>query len=134
MYTDHRTGRAQWLHTRADAESSESLVGAQVDLQHRQTRGHLPDVAEGDTGEAAAVADGMRDAAQSGHDDVAERLPQVEALVAVLPDAIDAASVFRFPDQILPRHLDVWVEWSGVPFLHLWIGLPCLRNTHSGYN
>lgn len=84
----------------------------------------LPDVNEGDAGAAAAVEDGMRYSTESGHDDVTQGLPQVEALVAVLPATVNAMGVVRLTNQILEFNLEMWIYGMRVPLFHLWIGLP----------
>ena len=60
---------------------------------------------EGDTSEVAAPAAGDGNAAQDGGDAVAERLPHVEALVAVLPHAVGAVRVVWLTNDILEAHL-----------------------------
>ena len=67
-----------------------------MDLAALEAGRQLPDVVEGQAGEGAAPAHGVRDAAYCRQDDVAQRLPQVEALVRELPHAVDTVGVVRF--------------------------------------
>ncbi len=60
---------------------------------------------DGHTGELAAPAHGTWNTAQRREDDVAERLPHVEALVRVLPHAVNAASGFCLGQHILEGYL-----------------------------
>lgn len=65
---------------------------------------------ERDAGEAAAVADSMGNSTEGGNNDVTEGLAHVEALVAVLPRAVNAVGRIRFSEQVFPGHLeqDIW--------------------------
>ena len=67
---------------------------------------YLPDVVEGETGECAAPADGVRDSTENSKDDVAEGFTHVKTFVRKLPHAVDTFGVFGFSDTFLIGHLE----------------------------
>ena len=83
----------------------EFLGYSAVDLHCADAWGDVPHVAEGDAGEVAAPADGHRDTAQRSADQVAQRLAQIEALVRVLPNAIQRMGMVGLTDGFLKSHL-----------------------------
>lgn len=61
---------------------------AAVDLQYLEAGGHLPDVREADTREAAAPPKSQGQGADEREDLVAQVLAAVEAFVGIAPDAV----------------------------------------------
>jgi len=117
------------------AHRTDATVGADLhaSLGHgdgSHARCQAPDVVDGDTGELAAPAHGTRDAAEGGEDDVAQRLPHVEALVRVLPHAVDTASCLRLGKHIFKSYLDMAVDRVGVTVAKVTIPLPFLGDRH----
>ena len=76
-----------------------------VDLHDLDARRHAPDVTEGDAGKLTSPAGSNADATEGGTDDVAQGLPQVEALVAELPHTVDALGVIGFTDGLFECNL-----------------------------
>ncbi len=60
---------------------------------------------EGNAGEVAGPHDAGDDAAEGGGDEVAQGLPQVEALEGELPAAVDGAELLGFSNQLFPGNL-----------------------------
>ena len=104
--TEHSCARvAARIEADAEAENDHLPNETTLDFQLRQARRELPDVRESDAGEVTAPAAGDGNAAQDGGDAVAERLPHVEALVAVLPHAVGTVRVVWLTNDILEAHL-----------------------------
>jgi len=87
------TGFAAWFDASACQHFEEFPHDGTFDLQSSDGRCDLPDVVEGNTGEVTAPAGSNRDSADGGDDEVAESLPEVEAFVGVLPDAVNGVGV-----------------------------------------
>jgi len=67
----------------------------QVYLNCLQQRCEVPDVPESDLSKVASPHGGNADTKKCGTDDIAEGLPQVEAFVGALPDALKTVGVIR---------------------------------------
>jgi len=106
---------AEWLHEALHAVAPELLQAAAVDHVGAHARGHVPDVLECDHGELAAPAGGDGDAAQQRHQLVAAALAAVEALVGVLPHAVDGVGALGLAQHVVEAHLDMVVQIVGVP-------------------
>jgi len=108
-------GLAQRLDEALHAVAPELLQAAAVDHVGAHARGHVPDVLEGDHGELAAPAGGDGNAAQEGHQLVAAALAAVEALVRVLPHAVDGVGALGLAQHVVEADLNMVVEIVGVP-------------------
>jgi len=89
------TGFAAWFQASACQHFEKFPIHGAFDLQSSDGRCDLPDVVEGNTGEVAAPARSNRYSTDGCDDDVAESLPEVEAFVGVLPDAVNGVGVIR---------------------------------------
>ena len=76
-----------------------------MDLANGQLRRDVPDVLECNAGKCATPAHSGGDTTKKGGDAVAEGLPQVEALVAVLPHAFHAVGVVGLTEDIFETDL-----------------------------
>jgi len=72
---------APGIHQAVYAHTVQLLQAAAVDLQTLEARGHVPNVNKGNPGKLAAPLSSDTDAAQRGHQQVAETLAEVEASV-----------------------------------------------------
>jgi len=70
----------------------------------------IPDMLEGYAGEVASPGTGDPDTTAGGGDDVAQGLPEVEALVGELPNTVNAVRVIWLADQFLEADLEMIIE------------------------
>lgn len=107
---EEAAGLADRTYTAPQTGFEVLLHHAAVDHVGPQTRGHVPDVVEGDDGELEAPAEGAGYAAEDGQEVVAASLAAVEAAVGQLPHAVDGVTSIGFSQDVFETHLNMVVD------------------------
>lgn len=130
---DFAAGYAAWVAASFDEEGVDLLDQGHVHLDGTDQRGPVPDVVEGYLGEVAAPVDGDADSEQCAGNDVAEGLPEVEALVRALPHAVDTVGVVGFTQDFLEGHLQMVIEVVWIAVAQIGLGGPRVSDhSHDG--
>jgi len=90
-------------------------------------------VVEGETGEHAAPADGVRDSTENSKDDVAEGFTHVKTFVREFPHAVDGVSVVWLSNTFLIGHLEMVVEVVGISVAEIGLHSPSFSYRHDGF-